>query len=252
MDAPNAESIGPYYASEDYISHSDVKKDLKDHLYHRARAIMLKRKETWVASAHAEVGTLLDIGCGTGYFLDHMAQSGWQVTGLEPDDQARELATRNGTHTVLPSTEIFKLSGPYDVITMWHVLEHVHQLEEYVDQIHKMLQPDGTLLIAVPNHTSLDAQRYGEYWAAYDVPRHLWHFSPQSMNSLLSRHGFSLKAKKRMAMDPYYVSLLSEKYAHGKSSYAKAIISGFKSSVSSKKNVDLSSSLVYIASRAHK
>ncbi len=251
-DAPAQDEIGPYYQSEDYISHSDVKKDLKDKLYHRARSIMLGAKARWVESAvpgGKASRKLLDVGCGTGYFAQHMQERSWSVLGLEPDDGARGLAAKRGLE-VKSDTALMDLHvKEYDAITMWHVLEHVHRLDDYLQKYQDLLRDDGVLVIAVPNHTSYDAKYYGLAWAAYDVPRHLWHFSPQSMESFLRKHGFNLKAKKRMLLDPFYVSLLSEKYKNGSPSLLKAGLRGLRSTMTSFADKDKSSSLVYIAQK---
>ena len=248
-DAPSQEMIGPYYVSEDYISHSDVQNDLKDKLYHRARNIMLQSKARWLEGSLASKGKLLDVGSGTGYFLQHMNKRGWEVTGLEPDKGARTMAIEKWNLDIRESSEIYQLQEKYDAITMWHVLEHVHDLDGYLKRFSEMLTEDGFLIIAVPNHNSADREIYGTHWAAYDTPRHLWHFTAQSMEVFLQKRGFSLSAKKRMILDPFYVSLLSEKYKNGNSSLLRAGWSGIRSTIASFVNKDRSSSIVYIAKK---
>jgi SAM-dependent methyltransferase len=155
----------------------------------------------------------LEVGAGTGAFADAMAKKGWKVTALEPDVSSREIAFNNYGINLLPSSALENLTpNSFDVITLWHVLEHVHDLKIYIHTFNNLLKHNGRLIIAVPNHTSLDAKFYKNYWAAYDVPRHLYHFSPTSMQFLMKSNGFVLVNLKPMWFDSFYVSLLSEKY----------------------------------------
>ena len=226
QDQPDMESIGPYYASEDYISHSDTKKGLVNALYHRVRKHMLQKKQNLV-ERFVKKGSLLDIGTGTGYFIDHMKQAGWNVLGLEPDAGAREYAKKEFGVEVHDIDQLDSIGGnSYNVITMWHVMEHVHDLNSHVDHLQRILKDDGILIVAVPNPLSADANHYGKHWAAYDVPRHLWHFSPKSMETLLGRHGFEIVKMQGMPFDAYYVSLLSEKYKGSSLGLVRGAISG--------------------------
>lgn len=247
---PSEEEIGRYYASEDYVSHSDTKSGLINRLYHAARVFMLKKKHQWVVDASGKSkGALLDVGAGTGHFPHYMKLSGWLVTGLEPDEKARKIAAEKLNMEIDPIENLATLpAAQYDVITMWHVLEHVHDLKGYMERFRAILKPGGVLIIAVPNHTSSDAKKYGEKWAAYDVPRHLWHFSPKAMESLLHQHQFELINKLSMPLDAFYVSMLSEKYkGRGILGTISAFFAGLKTYFSAKKNVDNASSIIYIA-----
>ncbi|MEL7341181.1 MAG: class I SAM-dependent methyltransferase, partial [Bacteroidota bacterium] len=190
-------------------------------------------------------GSLLDIGCGTGEFLGTMKEAGWTSTGLEPDEGARQQAKAQGVE-VHPSEQLFSLTGSYDVITMWHVLEHVHRLHEYLDQIESILKDDGLLIIAVPNYNSRDASHYQAEWAAYDVPRHLYHFEAEAMERLLGQHGFRLEKLQHMPFDGFYVSLLSEKYRHGKSRLLPAFVQGLRSYLLSSSRSEKGSSIMYM------
>ncbi|WP_295117346.1 class I SAM-dependent methyltransferase [uncultured Chitinophaga sp.] len=244
---PDGANIGAYYKSEEYISHSETKEGIVNRLYHSARKITLRSKQNWVKSAvKLKEGSLLDIGAGTGAFAHYMQQTGWKVTCLEPDADARANAEALYKLNALPSDELFTLQAQqFDVVTMWHVLEHVHNLHGYLEQIKRVLKPGGALLIAVPNYTSKDAQHYGEYWAAYDVPRHLYHFSPASMQNMLQAHGISIVKKHPMVFDAFYVSLLSEKYKNGGSGLIGGFWNGFRSYSKAMRNVDVCSSIVY-------
>ncbi|MCW3464284.1 class I SAM-dependent methyltransferase [Chitinophaga nivalis] len=247
QNIPDNAAIGRYYQSQEYISHSETKQGLINRLYHSVRKITLRSKQNWVRNAAGiKQGNLLDIGCGTGAFLHYMQTGGWTVTGLEPDENARRNAQDIYQLTPLPIEALSTLPPQqYDAITMWHVLEHVHDLHQYLDHIRTLLKPGGALLIAVPNYTSLDAAHYGQYWAAYDVPRHLYHFSPKAMEQLLNQHQIQVVKKHPMVFDGFYVSLLSEKYKTGKSRLLAGFIHGLNSYRKGLKTVDRCSSIVY-------
>jgi 2-polyprenyl-3-methyl-5-hydroxy-6-metoxy-1,4-benzoquinol methylase len=252
QDVPKQEKIGKYYASENYISHSDTQKGFVNTLYHLIRKRTLHSKKTLIKSeVRLKTGNILDIGCGTGAFLHTMQQAGWTATGLEPDEHARAKAAELYNINANPSDELFSMQyATYDAITMWHVLEHVHQLHEYIEQLKNILSPTGKIFIAVPNYTSFDAQYYKEYWAAYDVPRHLYHFSPDSMKSLLSQHGLILKKIKPMWFDSFYVSMLSEQYKCGKGNIIRAFFIGLRSNMKAMMNKQRCSSLIYVIAKA--
>jgi len=251
QDIPIESEVGAYYQSDEYVSHSNTSKGLINGLYQTVRNITLKQKRDWVEKVSGRKnGNILDIGCGTGEFLATMKEAGWTSLGLEPDEGARTQAQQNQGLEVHEQDHLFNLpDNTYNVISMWHVLEHVHRLHPYLDEIHRALAADGKLIIAVPNYQSTDADIYQEHWAAYDVPRHLYHFSPKSMEMLLNAHGFELKQKKLMPFDGFYVSMLSEKYQNGKSGLVSAFFNGYKSLRRARKEVDLSSSVIYLANK---
>jgi SAM-dependent methyltransferase len=249
-NAPDAESIGPYYQSPDYISHSNTRKGLVNNLYHRVRTHTLASKmhllerETGLKS-----GSHLDIGAGTGAFVQYMQKAGWQSQGIEPDEKARACALSEHRTTLLPATALGSLpADSFDAITLWHVLEHVHDLYPYLAQIKRVLKSNGRLFIAVPNYTSYDAQKYGVYWAAYDLPLHLYHFSPSAMRYLLNEAGFKLNGIRPMWFDSFYISLLSEKYKTGRASLIKGFIYGGISNLRAMADKEKCSSLIYISS----
>jgi 2-polyprenyl-3-methyl-5-hydroxy-6-metoxy-1,4-benzoquinol methylase len=251
QDVPAVSEIGAYYKSSDYISHSDTNKGFINKLYHAVRFFTLRAKKNLVEKyADKSKGNLLDIGAGTGAFAATMQKANWNVTALEPDATARATAQTNFNITLQPAEQLFSLQNEsFDVITLWHVLEHVHDLHNYIDKFYSLLKKDGVLIIAVPNYTSYDANEYESAWAAYDVPRHLYHFSPKSMNTLLSKHNFRLKKYKPMWFDSYYISLLSEKYITGKNNPFKAFISGTISNLHTMKSKRKSSSVIYIVQK---
>ena len=248
QDVPNMENIGSYYKSEQYVSHTDTDKGFINKLYHIIRERTLKKKVKIISeTTRLQKGSLLDIGAGVGAFAAQAKKRGWIVTALEPDADARKVALEKFRIEAQPSHQLFQLpESSFDAITMWHVLEHVHQLHEYVDAFKKILKPSGVLIVAVPNYTSFDAQKYGEYWAAYDVPRHLYHFSPESMKKLMLQHGLEVKQMLPMVYDSYYVSMLSEKYKRGYNSYSDAFLTGLISNISTGKEVEKYSSVIYI------
>lgn len=250
QNIPEQENIGRYYQSENYISHSDTKKGFVNNLYHIIRKRTLHQKKNLIeTNTGKSSGTILDLGAGTGAFLNTMKTSGWACTGIEPDKTARDKAVElYGIH-LKESWAFFSLPAEsFDAITLWHVLEHVHQLHEYMEQFRKLLKPGGKLFIAVPNYTSKDAEIYGSDWAAYDVPRHLYHFSPKSMEIVLNAHGLKLDKIKPMWYDSVYVSLLSEKYKTGKANAVTAFLNGMSSNFNALFDKKKCSSLIYIIS----
>lgn len=245
---PPPDQIGDYYKSEQYISHSDTKEGLVNALYHKIRDLMLVRKRKLVERFHsASPGIILDIGCGTGYFLAHMKNHGWSVDGTEVDQDARAIATAQLGQEVWGSEGLFDLEDDqYGAVTMWHVLEHIHSLSDYLTKINSVLKHEGILIVAVPNYTSSDGGWYGSDWAAYDVPRHLWHFSPQSARMLIESHGFRLLTKNRMPFDPFYISMMSEKYRGHRLAMVKGGFRGGISYLKSLADIDRSSSIIYV------
>ena len=250
QNIPDQENIARYYQSEKYISHSDTNEGLVNKLYHLVRKRTLLKKQNLVEhSTKKKHGSILDLGAGTGAFLNTMQLAGWDSVGLEPDTTARKKARELYGLNLKESNELFSLaSDNFDAITLWHVLEHVHQLHEYVIKFRELLKKDGKLFIAVPNFTSKDAATYKKYWAAYDVPRHLYHFSPKSMEILLNTHGFILEKIQPMWYDSVYVSMLSEKYKTGKANNVNALINGVASNLNAFFDNSKCSSLIYIAS----
>ncbi|WEK35175.1 MAG: class I SAM-dependent methyltransferase [Candidatus Pseudobacter hemicellulosilyticus] len=247
---PDEGAIGRYYQAEDYISHTNTNKGLVNRLYHTVRSITLKNKRKLIKQVSGRnTGQLLDVGAGAGAFAAFMQRSGWQVIGLEPDPDTRQRAREQYGLNLHETSELFRLpEGHFDVITLWHVLEHVHSLHEYLRQLKLLLKPGGTLLIAVPNYTSGDATHYGAFWAAYDVPRHLYHFSPLSMRRLLQGHGLQLKGIRPMWFDSFYVSMMSEKYKTGNSSLLKGAWQGLVSNNQAMTDKERCSSLIYVVS----
>lgn len=248
QNIPEEENAAKYYQSEAYISHSDTSKGFINRLYHSVRTFTLRQKRKLVEkSCGKKSGHILDIGSGTGSFLFTMKQAGWNATGIEPDPIARQNSeTINGIAALPPEAERTFPSGSFDVISMWHVLEHVHQLDDQMNQLQRLLSVTGKIFIAVPNHTSYDAVHYGKYWAAWDVPRHLYHFSPATMRVLAEKYGFEIMGYHPMWFDSFYVSMLSEKYRTGKSNIVKAVFTGLISNWKALMNVQKCSSVIYV------
>lgn len=245
---PDTTSISKYYQSEDYISHSNTKKGIVNSLYHAARDFMIQQKINWIKSFSSK-RTLLDIGCGTGHFMHALKENGFQVKGVEIDDGARNFAINQFGLDVITPQDFLNDSSEvsYGVITLWHVLEHIHEPAVFLNKINSSLSEDGILMIAVPNFTSYDADYYADYWAAYDVPRHLWHFSPIFLEKWFRSQGFKLITKKSLVLDPFYVSLLSEKYkTQGNGSFIAGIMIGVYATFMSWINQSKASSLMYV------
>ncbi|MCY2686532.1 class I SAM-dependent methyltransferase [Salinimicrobium sp. TH3] len=227
---PDLEQLPSYYKSENYISHTDSKRGFFDKVYQQVKNLMLKNKLNWIEKEKTPGVKILDIGAGTGDFLRAAKNRNWEVFGVEPNPDARKLASEKGVELEKTTSSFFDHS--FDVITMWHVLEHVPDLEEQIKELDRLLKPNGLLVIAVPNFKSDDAKKYEENWAAYDVPRHLYHFSPSAIKDIFNSTGFLLTSQKGLFFDSFYVSLLSEKYSSASGNLLRAgyngIISNFK------------------------
>lgn len=246
---PKAEKLSKYYKSEDYISHTDTKRNLLEFVYHKVREISLKRKLKLINSFQSESKILLDIGCGTGDFLETALKDNWTITGIEPDENARHIANSKTINSVFETNELEKLKpSSFDVITLWHVLEHLPNLEIHTALFKSLLKPNGILVIAVPNFKSYDAQHYKNFWAAYDVPRHLWHFSKKSISELFKKENLKLVKTLPMKFDAYYVCLLSEKYRSGFMNPIKAFWIGWQSNRKAKRSKEYSSHIYILKS----
>jgi 2-polyprenyl-3-methyl-5-hydroxy-6-metoxy-1,4-benzoquinol methylase len=240
---PSLDTLGDYYKSNDYISHSDTQKGLINWVYHRVRKIALKNKLKLVQKYTQTKGSLLDNGCGTGAFLSTCLQAGWQADGIEPDADARDIAEKATQKSIFSTLDEVK-NKKYDAITMWHVLEHIPDLNETIEKLKNLLTERGVLIVAVPNPESDDALYFKEHWAAYDVPRHLWHFKKKDIERLFKKHSCNMKAICPMPFDAYYISLLSTRYKTGKTQYIKALWRGFISN--NKAGSTNTSSLIYV------
>tara|TARA_R110002126_G_scaffold291781_1_gene457943 strand:+ start:19168 stop:20025 length:858 start_codon:yes stop_codon:yes gene_type:complete len=243
VTTPVPKNISDYYKSEDYISHTDSKKSLLDKVYQSVKNITLKRKLKLINSFNTASKNILDVGAGTGDFLKVCATNSWNVFGTEPDEGARKIALEKGINLQEDLSE-FK-NQKFDVITLWHVLEHVGNLHEYVTTLNNLLSENGRLIIAVPNYKSDDAKYYKQFWAAFDVPRHLWHFSQTSISKLFTEVNMRVDKTLPMKFDAYYVSLLSEKYKSGKMNPIKSFYRGFLSNLKAKTTKEYSS-LIYV------
>lgn len=204
---PHENDLPNYYQSASYISHQGKSRSILDRIYFLARTIMLTRKLKLIESIQSK-GKLLDYGCGTGAFVARAQQRGWPACGFEPSEEARNAAHPN----VNIAKNVEELHGPFDVITLWHVLEHLPKLEFKFRQITSLLAPGGLLVVAVPNHESWDAKHYKETWAAYDVPRHLWHFNPRAIARAFENLNLKQLPTQPLPLDSFFVSLLSEQY----------------------------------------
>lgn len=227
---PTLDKLGSYYEFEDYISHTDGKRTMFEKMYHFIKRKAIRDKVSLINSYQPLKGRVLDIGAGTGDFLLECKNQNWDILGIEPNDKAKGIALGKG---IKFGDTIEKLeSNSFDVITMWHVLEHVPDVEHQVSELKRLLKPSGTIIIAVPNFKSYDANHYKEFWAAYDVPRHLWHFSKTAIEKLFDKQNMNLEDIKPMWFDSFYVSLLSEKYKTGKMNFISGFFIGLISNVS--------------------
>ncbi|MDP2069515.1 MAG: class I SAM-dependent methyltransferase [Lutibacter sp.] len=250
---PKAEELSGYYESDEYISHTDSKETVVDKLYQIVKKHALSNKLKLINSFKTADKNLLDVGCGTGDFLLVCKNNGWKVTGVEPNTKAKIAAENklNGKSAseIYPEINQINNEAQFDVITLWHVLEHVPNLEAYISTLKKLLKPNGVLIVAVPNFKSYDANHYKQFWAAFDVPRHLWHFSKKSIHLLFEKHEMSVVKILPMWFDSFYVSLLSEKYKNGKGNFLKAFYIGFISNIKAISTKE-HSSLIYLLKNA--
>jgi len=238
------ESILPsYYESDDYISHTDGKRSVFEKIYHVVKSIALSNKVNLIDSLQPQKGKLLDIGAGTGDFINAAYSRGWDVTGVEPNEKAKKIASQKKILYAESTNELH--DHTFDVITMWHVLEHVPDVDLQIKELKRLLKPNGIIFIAVPNFRSYDANYYGIFWAAFDVPRHLWHFSKTSIEILFGREALHVYSVVPMRFDAFYVALLSEKYKTGNMNYLKAFYIGLKSNLKARSNFEYSS-LIYV------
>lgn len=248
QDFPSEKEIGKYYEASDYISHSDTHNGIINKLYHLVRKISLNSKVKLIRKASAKSSSkLLDIGAGTGYFLNKAKNAGWNVIGIEKSEVARQQTKSKFGIDCFGSDYLSDIpTESIDVVTMWHVLEHIENLNETMQLIHSVLTSDGIAVIALPNKKSTDANHYKQDWAAYDVPRHLWHFSPSDFKLLADNNGFLLSQIRPMYFDGFYISMLSEQNKGRKGASIIGLIKGgffFLRSLTDRKK---SSSIIYI------
>jgi len=240
---PDEKEIITYYKSNSYVSHGDSVSPIFDKAYKYIQTRNLRYKQRLIEK-YTLGKTLFDYGCGAGTFLEYMQNKGWNVKGVEPDEQARQIALSKS----LDITSLESLNGSFHVITLFHVLEHVHLLDDTLIKLINLLDKNGILILALPNHMSADAKYYKEYWAGYDVPRHLYHFSQKSIFALAKKFGLNIVATYPMYFDSYYVSLLSEKYLGSKNQILKAMKIGYQSNRKATKTKEYSS-LIYVISK---
>ncbi|HTE34222.1 MAG TPA: class I SAM-dependent methyltransferase [Chryseolinea sp.] len=248
ITSPIPADLDRYYQSSSYVSHATKPKSLIDKIYHLVRRFTLRWKVNLIKKrTTAHPLRVLDYGCGTGDFLTACQAQGWEIAGVEPSAAARAVAAERTRSTIASDLKQLK-SDNFHVITLWHVLEHVSDLNGILQQLKDKLTPTGIIFIAVPNHNSNDAKHYQQTWAAYDVPRHLWHFSQDTMHLLLAKHQLKLVSTVPMKLDSFYVSMLSEKYLHGQPSpitMARGLLQGMQSNIKARKKYEYSS-LIYI------
>ena len=243
---PSLEKLPSYYESVNYISHTDGNKSLFEKMYQFVKTIALKNKLKLI-NAESQKGRILDIGAGVGDFLSVCKSNGWEIVGIEPSEKAKTIALNKGVSFVENLSDLENNS--FDVITMWHVLEHVPDLENQISELKRLIKGNGTIIIAVPNFKSFDANHYKEFWAAYDIPIHLWHFSKNAIQKLFAVQNLELQKVLPMKFDSFYVSLLSEKYKTGKMNYIKAFFIGLKSNWKGNQNSEYSSH-IYVLKNA--
>ncbi|MEE9371564.1 MAG: class I SAM-dependent methyltransferase [Saprospiraceae bacterium] len=249
VDPPLGENIGHYYKSDDYLEHSNRKTDLFSKMYSWARDFMFSYKYGIIKKL-AKEGSILDIGAGSGHFLNFMSSKGFTATGIEMNERARTYAKNNFGIDVHPDHYLYspKLSQKFDMISLWHVMEHLFDLDKVVSRLSELLSHDGHLVIALPNYRALEVSIYKKYWNGWDVPRHLWHFSSESVGHLFEKHHFEITQMKMMPLDPFFNTLLTNKYRNGNPilNVFKMVAVGGMSFLYGLINVKKASSIIYI------
>ena len=245
---PDEKEIAPYYDSPSYISHSNTNKGVINKLYHIVRKIMLHHKVSLIKKLTLlQNGRIIDYGAGTGYFAQAMKRKGWDVVAIEKSEQARKLAKQELGMELLPEEALKDIKdNSVDVVTLWHVMEHIQSLDTFWDELYRILEETGIAVIAVPNCSSYDAKKYGPHWAAYDVPRHLWHFKPSTIMKVGERHGFILERENPMYFDGFYISMLSEGYKGNRFKQIKGLWNGLKGFFATFEKRSASSSIIYV------
>ena len=248
QNVPDEKEIDRYYESPTYISHSNTSKGFVNRVYHIVRRIMLQKKARKVEMLTGlKNGRLLDYGAGTGHFARLMETRGWSVTAIEKNGKARELALKEFGFEMLPVEALSTIKDKeLDVVTMWHVMEHIQEPDRMWDELHRILGDKGIAIIAVPNSASYDALKYKEHWAAYDVPRHLWHFTPSTVAQWGEKHGFVLDGQYTMPFDGFYISMLSEQYKGSRLHTIRGFWNGFKGWLLQCRKSSASSSIIYV------
>ena len=248
QDCPEEGKLEYYYESDNYISHGNSSGGIVNSIYKIARNFALNRKRNVVKRESGRIdGSLLDIGGGTGHFAAKMKEAGWNVKSVEINEKARQFSISHFGLEAFPPSEISHLhDSEFDCITLWHVLEHLSDLNKYITDIQRLLKPDGVCIIAVPNINSYDAKYYKKYWAAYDVPRHLWHFSPNTLSFLFENKGFKLRNIRLLPIDVFYISILSEKYKKNPLAFFTGIFKGLFFATRTLFNKKGGSSLIYV------
>ena len=252
QDVPPFDRIGKYYESPEYLEHSNKSEGIFDLTYNTLRRTMFAYKYRMIKNLHGEK-TILDIGAGSGQFLHYMDQKGYKVSGVELSSKAREYAKNNFGLILKTPEELHSIdnTSKFYTITLWHVIEHLYDVHKTIQKLSTLLERDGYLIIAVPNSDSFDAKYYGKYWAGWDAPRHLWHFTPSTLRSVMKKHGFEAQKIRFLPFDPFFNALLSENYRHGKSIFNifRALLVGTLSFIRGIIDIERSSSIVYIFSK---
>ena len=255
LNPPDADQIGRYYESDDYLEHSNRKEDLFSKLFSLGRNFMFAYKK-WIINKLGGNKTVLDIGAGSGQFLNFMSQQGYEVTGIEMSERARKYAKENFSLDLNSSEYLFDdgLKEKYGIISLWHVMEHLYDLEKVINRLDELLEDDGHLVVALPNYKALEVSVYKKYWNGWDVPRHLWHFSPESLTQLFKKHNFKLKKMNMMPLDPFFNTLLTNKYRQRNSMFniIRMLFIGGLSFLNGLINVRRASSIIYILARGEK
>lgn len=206
IDAPALKDIGTYYAHESYVSHTGVRVWPLRVL----RTLRLWLRAHMISSFFQRKGSLLDIGCGVGDFAALIQKQGWNVLCIEPDESTRQKAQKQYKLDVRDVSALAHLpEATFDVITLWHVLEHMYDPLQTGATVKRLLNSEGVCIVAVPNAEAYSAEHYGCNWVAYDVPRHVSHFRSRDIHTWAERSGLEVIRQSSVPLDEFFCCLKS-------------------------------------------
>ena len=238
---PLKNNLKEYYNSENYISHNPKAIGLISLIYLAIRSLMNRNKLKMIKPFLSKNDKVLDFGSGSGSFL-YKLNFKYESFGVEPNDFARSTSLAKGLRVVSAMKE-YKVK--FNMIFLWHSLEHVYDINKTINEFSQKINSKGILVIALPNIRSFDAKKYKSFWAGYDVPRHLWHFTEEGIIDFLERKKFKFIKKRPLFWDAIYISYLSEKYRKSKFSLIKGVFWGIISNLTAIKTGEFSSKVYF-------
>jgi len=220
--------IYKYYSSGDYLSHNRSVSFLSL-IYTFASKYMLKRKADLISKYINTGDCFLDFGCGIGELVLKMKSRGFVSCGVENNLNAYNACLKKNISVF---KDLISLKSKFNLISCWHSLEHLSDFTTTLSMFNKLINKNGYLIVAVPNHESFDSKYYGKFWAGYDVPRHRFHFNKDALIRIVEDSNFEMIDSSPMFLDAFYISILSEKYKKNFFSFFKGVLIGTVSTFS--------------------